>query len=114
MATSRTAQCDDSVSASVEDSLKESLIKKRKDKHCICPISDDQIQDVKGWRKARVTMRFFGNGMCQSWLHRGCAGRPPTAFEAQVTSNGEFFCPTCHLNVLGEVVRGPEDGDHCS
>ena len=49
-------------------------------------------------------MRFFVTAMCQSWLHRGCAGLSRTAFEAQVTSKGEFFCPTCHLNVLEEVV----------
>ena len=49
-------------------------------------------------------MLFFCDGTCQSWLHRGCAGLSHKAFEAQVSSKEEFFCPTCRLNALEAVV----------
>ena len=48
--------------------------------------------------------QFFCHGTCQSWLHRGCAGLSYKAIEAQVNSKGEFYCPTCHLNVLEGIV----------
>ena len=35
---------------------------------------------------------------------RGCAGLCRRVFEAQVSSKGEFFCPTCRLIALEAVV----------
>ena len=102
MATSKTAQCDGSVSASVEHSVKGRSLRKGKDKDCTCPICDDQILDAKGRRKGHDAI--FCDGTCQTWLHRGCAGLSRRAFEAQVGSRGEFFCPTCRLNALEAVV----------
>ena len=102
MATSKTAQCDGSVSASVEHSVKGRSLRKGKDKGCTCPICDDQILDAKGRRKGHDAI--FCDGTCQTWLHRGCAGLSRRAFEAQVGSRGEFFCPTCRLNALEAVV----------
>ena len=47
---------------------------------------------------------IFCDGTCQSWLHGGCAGLSSKAFEAQVNSKGEFYCPNCHLIIVEAIV----------
>ena len=103
MATSKTAQCDGSVTASVEDSMKGRSLRKGKDKDCTCPICDDQILDAKGRRKGHDAI--FCDGTCQTWLHRGCAGLSRRAFEAQVGSRGEFFVLLVVSMLLRQLLR---------
>ena len=97
---STNAECGGSLSTVSDNSLKRTSVKENKD--CICPICEDQILEAKGRRKGHDAI--FCDGTCQSWLHRGCAGLSRKAFEAQVNSNGEFYCPTCHLNVFESIM----------
>ena len=52
-----------------------------------CPICEENI----------VGESIQCDGVCNSWLHRRCAGLSKTAFERASKSDDKFFCPMCRL-----------------
>ena len=40
---------------------------------------------------------MFCDGVCNTWLHRGCAGLSKPAFKKIAASNDPFYCPHCSL-----------------
>ena len=68
----------------------------------ICPICEDPILDAKGRRKGKDAS--FCDGTCQAWLHRRCAGPSRAAFEAKISCNAAFYCPSCRLSNLEQTV----------
>ena len=61
----------------------------------ICPICDDVIEDLLPKTKGQDSV--FCDSVCNTWLHRGCAGLSKPAFKKIVASNDPFYCPHCSL-----------------
>ena len=61
----------------------------------ICPICEDVIVDQSSSNKGHDSV--FCDGLCNTWLHRGCAGLSKLAFEQVVASSDSFYCPHCSL-----------------
>lgn len=62
----------------------------RKKGSCSCPICDDLIED-------ETQQSIFCEGICNTWLHRCCAGLSKAAFSRLEGSTEKFYCPHCRL-----------------
>lgn len=61
-----------------------------------CPICDETIKDAVGRRKGQDAIEC--DGICATWLHRGCAGLSKLAYASLSKSSAPFYCPQCRLN----------------
>lgn len=65
------------------------------DEQVVCPICEETIEDES----------IQCDGICDSWLHRRCAGLSQQAFERASQSDESFFCSLCRLyNSEKEIV----------
>ena len=61
-----------------------------------CPICEDVIVDQSSGNKGHDSV--FCDGLCNAWLHRGCAGLSKLAFDQVAASSDSFCCSHCSLS----------------
>ena len=76
--------------------------KTKKKGGCICPICLEVIQDSSKNKKGHDAI--FCEGLCNSWLHRGCAGLPKSVFTSLVDSSDPFHCTHCQLKEHASTI----------
>uniref|UniRef100_A0A1X7TNR6 PHD-type domain-containing protein n=1 Tax=Amphimedon queenslandica TaxID=400682 RepID=A0A1X7TNR6_AMPQE len=64
---------------------------------CFCPICDDLIED-------ETQQSIFCEGICNTWLHRCCAGLSKAAFSGLEGSAEKFYCPHCRLQDQADEI----------
>ena len=62
----------------------------------ICPICEDMIEDQSSSNKGHDSV--LCDGLCNTWLHHGCAGLSKLAFEQVAASSKSFYCSHCSLS----------------
>lgn len=79
-----------------------SSTKKSKSTCFVCPICDESIKDSS----TRVSGQdsVFCDGVCNTWLHRRCAGLSKMLFVALSHSKDPFYCPHCRLHLLSKEL----------
>ena len=80
---------------------------KRKVKETCCSICLDTIEECEGGKAGHDAV--FCDGLCQGWLHRGCAGLTKTAFSTVSRSEDPFFCPHCRLDYHNKEITFLKD-----
>ena len=71
-----------------------------------CTICLDAIIDATADRDGHDAV--FCDGVCNSWIHRRCAGLSSSAFKAissPLNSKQPFHCPTCRLNMHSKEIN---------
>lgn len=88
-----------------DDSPQNSGKKKSKKKGgCICPICMEII--VESTKSKAGHDAIYCEGLCNSWLHRRCAGLSKPLFTSMEKSSDPFYCPHCQLkNYLAEITN---------
>ena len=74
----------------------QSVSKQDKSSVTICPICEDVIKDPSP--KSSGQDAVFCEGICNTWIHRRCAGLSKTLFTAISKSDDAFCCPHCRLD----------------
>ena len=70
--------------------------KKRRDKGTfVCPVCLENI--VEGTKIKPGQDAVYCEGICDTWLHRKCAGLPKSIF-TNLDKNVPYFCPHCQLH----------------
>lgn len=67
-----------------------------------CPICGDIIIDDGVSKEGQDSV--FCEGICSTWLHRGCAGLSKKAFSLLKTSDQPFHCVSCRLNIYSADI----------
>ena len=70
-----------------------------------CPICLELIVDATP--KTPGQDAVYCDGLCQTWIHRQCAGLSKPAFNqiSQPTNNNPFFCPNCRLDQQAKEIN---------
>ena len=66
-----------------------------KDHPVICPVCLDPILEASDTREGQQAI--FCESICNSWLHRQCAGLSEALFNKYATIEDPFYCPHCRL-----------------
>ena len=78
-----------------------------------CPICEDVIQEAQ----AGITTghdSVYCDGLCRTWLHRGCAGLSKKAFEALSKSKDKFLCLKCTFSTQKATSHSNDSTSHFS
>ena len=76
-----------------------------------CPICEDVIKEAR----AGVTTghdSVYCDGLCRTWLHRGCAGLSKKAFEVLSKSNDKFHCLKCTFSTQKVTSHSNDTTSH--
>ena len=66
-----------------------------KDRPVICPVCLNPILVASDTREGQQSI--FCESICNSWLHRQCAGLSEPLFNKYATIEDPFYCPHCRL-----------------
>ena len=75
---------------------------RRKRGTCVCPICNETIVDTTKNKKGHDAI--FCEGICDSWLHRRCAGLSQPAFTELQNSAESFVCLHCQLKLCKSEI----------
>ena len=68
----------------------------------VCPICNETILNTTKTKKGHDAI--FCEGVCDSWLHRRCAGLSQPSFVELQNSTESFHCPHCQLRLCRSEI----------
>jgi len=93
----KTTESPDKVSGASKEAKK-----RKQGEEYICPICADII--IENTDEVVGHDAIFCEGICNSWLHRQCAGLSKPLFQLFSNSEKQYQCPHCQLAAYESVV----------